>query len=172
MRKTLVAVTVALLGASASTAFAQPTLDFTPNRVWRNAPESTSLEQRSESGTQEANKTASHPGLRAGAAVHLQPVSHWLGEVRQGAGGGIDSVGAPVAPSLAMAAESRSVSSGTAQAGGGARSTALLSRLAVLSDPPRARPRSQASAALSKAAPAGTFSNGTAPQAVSAENRM
>ena len=57
MRKTLVAVTVALLGASASTAFAQPTLDFTPNRVWRNAPESTSLEQRSESGAQEANKT-------------------------------------------------------------------------------------------------------------------
>jgi hypothetical protein len=53
MRKTLIAVTVAVLGASASTAFAQPTLDFSPNRAWRNAPESTSLEQRSESGAEQ-----------------------------------------------------------------------------------------------------------------------
>ena len=57
MRKTLVAVTVAVLGASASAAFAQPTLDFTPNRVWRNAPESTALEQRSESGAERRDGT-------------------------------------------------------------------------------------------------------------------
>jgi hypothetical protein len=44
MRKTLIAVIVAVLGAGASTAFAQPTLDFSSNRVWRNAPESTAAE--------------------------------------------------------------------------------------------------------------------------------
>ncbi len=49
MRKTLIAVTAAVLGASAFTAFAQPTLDVSPNSVWRNAPETTSFEQRSES---------------------------------------------------------------------------------------------------------------------------
>ena len=48
MRKIVVAVTAAALGAAAATAFAQPTLDTTPNRVWRNAPESTAFEQRSE----------------------------------------------------------------------------------------------------------------------------
>lgn len=46
MRNTLIAVTIAILGTAASTAFAQPTLDFSPNRVWRNAPESTAVEVR------------------------------------------------------------------------------------------------------------------------------
>jgi hypothetical protein len=58
MRKILIAVTAAVLGAGAHAALAQPTLDFTPNRVWRNAPESTLLEQRSENGAGEADKKA------------------------------------------------------------------------------------------------------------------
>ena len=48
MRKTLIAAAIAALGAVAYTAFAQPTLDFSPNRVWRNAPESTSVEKEPE----------------------------------------------------------------------------------------------------------------------------
>lgn len=48
MRKIIIAVTAAVLGASAYTAVANPTLDFSPNKVWRNAPESTALEQRAE----------------------------------------------------------------------------------------------------------------------------
>jgi hypothetical protein len=50
MRKIFVAVTAAVIGATAYTAVAQPTLDFSPNKAWRNAPESTALEQRSEGG--------------------------------------------------------------------------------------------------------------------------
>jgi hypothetical protein len=57
MRKIVIAVTAAVLGAGAYTAVAQPTLDFTPNRVWRNAPESTALEQRSESGAERRDGT-------------------------------------------------------------------------------------------------------------------
>ena len=48
MRKTLIAAAIAALGAGAYTAFAQPTLDVSPNRVWRNAPESTSVEKEPE----------------------------------------------------------------------------------------------------------------------------
>ena len=56
MRKIVVAVTAAVIGATAYTAVAQPTLDFTPNRVWRNAPESTALEQRSEGAKEETRR--------------------------------------------------------------------------------------------------------------------
>ncbi len=56
MRKIVIAMTAAVLGAAASTAFAQPTLDTSPNRVWRNAPESTAFEQRSEGGAEEARR--------------------------------------------------------------------------------------------------------------------
>jgi hypothetical protein len=52
MRKIVIAVTAAVLGASAYTAVANPTLDFSPNKVWRNAPESTALEQRAEGATE------------------------------------------------------------------------------------------------------------------------
>jgi hypothetical protein len=58
MRKTLIAVTAAVLGASAYTSFAEPTLDLTQDRVWRNAPESTLLEKRSENGAEEADRKA------------------------------------------------------------------------------------------------------------------
>ena len=51
MRKILIAVAIAVLGAGASNAFAQPTLDSSPNRVWRNAPESTAVEPRTEDAT-------------------------------------------------------------------------------------------------------------------------
>ena len=56
MRKIVIAVTAAVLGASAYTAVAQPTLDSSPNRVWRNAPESTALEQRSEGEKQQTRR--------------------------------------------------------------------------------------------------------------------
>ena len=56
MRKIVIAVTAAVLGASAYTAVAQPSLDFSPNRAWRNAPESTALEQRSEGGKEEKTR--------------------------------------------------------------------------------------------------------------------
>jgi hypothetical protein len=46
MRKILIPLAIAIVGAVASTAFAQPTLDSTPDRVWRNAPESFSVEAR------------------------------------------------------------------------------------------------------------------------------
>ena len=48
MRETLIALAIAALGAGAHAAFAQPTLDFSPNRVWRNAPESTAVEKQEE----------------------------------------------------------------------------------------------------------------------------
>ena len=56
MRKIVVAVTAAVIGATAYTAVAQPTLDFSPNQVWRNAPESTALEQRSEGGKEKTRR--------------------------------------------------------------------------------------------------------------------
>lgn len=56
MRKIVIAVTAAVLGASAYTAVANPTLDFSPNKVWRNAPESTALEQRSEGAKKETRR--------------------------------------------------------------------------------------------------------------------
>jgi hypothetical protein len=56
MRKIVIAVTAAVLGASAYTAVAQQTLDSTPNRVWRKAPESTALEQRSEGEKKETGR--------------------------------------------------------------------------------------------------------------------
>ena len=61
MRKTIIAVSAAVLGASAYAAFAQPTLDVSPNRAWRNAPESTLFEQRAESGTKPVDRTRPIP---------------------------------------------------------------------------------------------------------------
>ena len=52
MRKTLIALAIATLGAGAHAAFAQPTLDSSPNRVWRNAPESTAVEKQDEAQAQ------------------------------------------------------------------------------------------------------------------------
>ena len=46
MRKILIPLAIAVVGAAASTGFAQPTLDSTPDRVWRDAPESFSVEAR------------------------------------------------------------------------------------------------------------------------------
>ena len=46
MKQTLIAVAIAVLGASA--ALANPSLDSSPNRVWRNAPESTAAQTESE----------------------------------------------------------------------------------------------------------------------------
>ncbi|HTO46075.1 MAG TPA: hypothetical protein VML91_00350 [Burkholderiales bacterium] len=45
MKRTLIAVTLAV---ATSAAFAQPTLDESPNPNWRNAPESTSLQTQPE----------------------------------------------------------------------------------------------------------------------------
>jgi hypothetical protein len=46
MKRTLIAVTLAVLSTSA--AFADPTLDTSSNSMWRNAPESTSAQTQSE----------------------------------------------------------------------------------------------------------------------------
>ena len=46
MKRTLIAVTLAVLSTSA--AFADATLDTSPNAMWRNAPESTSVQTQSE----------------------------------------------------------------------------------------------------------------------------
>ena len=45
MKRTLIAVTLAVLSTSA---FADATLDTSPNAMWRNAPESTSVQTQSE----------------------------------------------------------------------------------------------------------------------------
>ena len=58
MRKTLIAFSIAVVGATSSTAFAQPTLDFTPNRVWRNAPESVSVEARPDTASEKQPETS------------------------------------------------------------------------------------------------------------------
>lgn len=58
MRKTLIAATIAVLGAGVSIAFAQPTLDTSPNRVWRNAPESTSVEARPDAAAEKQPEAA------------------------------------------------------------------------------------------------------------------
>ena len=54
MRKTLIAVVIAALGAGAYTALAQPTLDSSPNPVWRNAPERTAVEKQAEPSQRQA----------------------------------------------------------------------------------------------------------------------
>ena len=45
MKRTLIAVTLAVLSMSA---FADATLDTSPNSIWRNAPESTSVQTQVE----------------------------------------------------------------------------------------------------------------------------
>ena len=67
MRKTLIAVTIAVVGAGASNAFAQPTLDFSPNRAWRNAPR-TPLPSR-----RRKMRPGSGPKLRPGRGRKLRP---------------------------------------------------------------------------------------------------
>jgi hypothetical protein len=44
MRKTLIAAALAVLGLSTYAAFANPSLDTTPNTMWRNAPEATAAQ--------------------------------------------------------------------------------------------------------------------------------
>jgi hypothetical protein len=44
MRKTLIAASLAVLGFATYTAFANPSLDTTPNSMWRNAPEATAAQ--------------------------------------------------------------------------------------------------------------------------------
>ena len=48
MKRTLIAVTLAILGFGAHAAFANPTLDTTPNSVGRKAPEATAAQPRFE----------------------------------------------------------------------------------------------------------------------------
>ena len=48
MKRILIAVTLAVLGFGASAAFANPTLDTSPNSVWRQAPEATSFQARTQ----------------------------------------------------------------------------------------------------------------------------
>ena len=67
MRKTLIAVTIAVVGAGASNAFAQPTLDFSPNRAWRNAPENTVAEPQTKNATGKRPEAAT--GTRPEAAT-------------------------------------------------------------------------------------------------------
>jgi hypothetical protein len=48
MKRTLIAVTLAVLGFGATAAFANPTLDTSPNSMWRQAPGATAAEPRFE----------------------------------------------------------------------------------------------------------------------------
>ena len=48
MKRIRIAVTLAVLGFGASAAFANPTLDTSPNSVWRQAPEATSFQARTQ----------------------------------------------------------------------------------------------------------------------------
>jgi hypothetical protein len=48
MRKTLVAALIGVLGLGVSAAFANATLDFSPNSSWRTAPEATATQSSKE----------------------------------------------------------------------------------------------------------------------------
>lgn len=48
MKKTLTAALIGVLAFGAHAAFANPTLDFTPNPAWRNAPEATAAQSDQE----------------------------------------------------------------------------------------------------------------------------
>jgi len=48
MTKTLIAALIGVLGLGVSAAFANATLDFSPNLIWRTAPEATAMQSNKE----------------------------------------------------------------------------------------------------------------------------